>query len=155
MENGTARIGEVFNYGILHLEWTTALFIVVVFFITMIILHNLLFRPILRTLEAREAETGKNDNRTEKSFKELELLQSDYESKLVVIREQIQQERQSALNEALEKANQIVETARTAITKEIEEAEGALAEERNSAMKEAESLVEGLAQLIKTKVLVN
>lgn len=155
MENGTARIGEIFNYGILHLEWPTALFIVIVFFTTMIILHNLLFRPVLRTLEARETETGKNDEQSEKTSTELEHMQTDYESKLVEIRAQIQQERQSALNEAIEKANQIVDTTRSAITQEIEKAEIALAEDRNNAMKEAESLVEGLAQLIKTKVLVN
>jgi len=153
MENGTTRIGEIFNYGILHLEWPTALFIVIVFFLTMIILHNLLFRPILRTLEARESEIDKNNEQTEKSASDLDRLQQEYQTKLVAIREQIQQERQDALDEALQKAKEIVDKSRAAITNEIEDAEKALAEERNSAITEAETLVEGLAQTIKTKVL--
>lgn len=153
MENGTTRIGEIFNYGILHLEWPTALFIVIVFFLTMVILHNLLFRPILRTLEARESKINENNAKTEKTASELDHLQQQYQSKLGDIREQIQQERQNALDESSEKARVIIKNAKEAVTKEIEDAEKSLNEERNIALKEAESLVEGLAQLIKTKAL--
>lgn len=153
MEHGSVRIGEVFNFGMLHLEWPTALFILIVFVVTMVLLNSLLFKPILRTLEARQSRIDKNTNDTNSVLAESEKSERDYESKLVEVREKIQQTRQTSLDEALEISQRILGNTKDTIAVKLEEAEKELVKERVNAMKEAASLTEGLAQLIKTKVL--
>jgi len=153
MEHGTARIGELFNFGMLHLEWPTALFILIVFAITMILLNGLLFKPVLRTLEARQSGIDKNTQETASLAAASEKSESDYESKLVNVREKIQQARQSSLDEALENSKRIIEGTKETITAKLAEAEKELVAERENAMKEAASLTEELSQLIKSKVL--
>lgn len=153
MAHGSAKIGEIFNFGMLHLEWPTALFILVVFLLTMILLNFLLFKPILRTLEARQSQVDDHLNQTENLSASIEKSESDYAAKMADVREKIQQTRQSALDEALENSKQIIGDTRDTITAKLEEAEKELEKERESALKEASSLTEGLAQLIKSKVL--
>ncbi len=153
MAHGSARIGEIFNFGMLHLEWPTALFILVVFVVTMILLNSLLFKPILRTLEARQSQIDDHLSQTEGLSASIEKSESDYEAKMADVREKIQQTRQSALNEALENSKQIIGDTKDAIAANFEEAEKELEKERENALKEASSLTEGLAQLIKAKVL--
>ena len=137
----------------LHLEWPTALFILIVFVVTMVLLNSLLFKPILRTLEARQSRIDKNTNDTNSVLAESEKSERDYESKLVEVREKIQQTRQTSLDEALEISQRILGNTKDTIAVKLEEAEKELVKERVNAMKEAASLTEGLAQLIKTKVL--
>lgn len=153
MEHGSARIGEVFNFGMLHLEWPTALFILIVFIVTTILLNTLLFKPILRTLEARQSQIDDQLGQTEGLSASIEKSENDYESKLSDVREKIQQTRQTALNEALDSSKQIIGDTRDTITTKLEAAEKELVTERENALKEAASLTEGLAQLIKSKVL--
>ena len=153
MEHGSARIGEVFNFGMLHLEWPTALFILIVFVVTMILLNSLLFKPVLRTLEARQSGIDKNTEETKNLAAASEKSESDYESKLVDVKEKIQQARQSSFDEALENSKRIIEEAREAIANKLTDAEKELVIERDNAMKEAATLTEGLAKLIKSKVL--
>ncbi|MBU2645679.1 ATP synthase F0 subunit B [bacterium] len=153
MEHGSARIGEIFDFGMLHLEWPTALFILIVFVLTMILLNSLLFKPILRTLEARQSAIDKNISETEGLSASIEKSDQDYERRLADVREKIQQVRQSALNEALENSKQVIGKTKDTIATKLEEAHKELEKEREDALKEAASLTESLAQLIKSKVL--
>lgn len=153
MEHGSARIGEVFNFGMLHLEWPTALFILVVFVVTMILLNSLLFKPIVRTLEARQAKVDDNIKQTQGLSASIEKSESDYEARLSDVREKINQTRQSALSEALESSKKIIGDTQDVVAGKLEEAEKELIKERDNALKEAASLTENLAQLIKSKVL--
>lgn len=153
MAHGSARIGEVFNFGMLHFEWPTALFILVVFVVTMIVLNTLLFKPILRTLEARQSQIDNNLKQTDELAASIEKSECDYETQLADVREKIQQTRQSALDEAMEKSKQIIGETKESIADKLAEAGTELNKERENALKEAASLTEGLAQLIKTKLL--
>lgn len=153
MEQGSARIGEVFNFGLLHLEWPTALFVFVVFVLTVIVLNTFLFKPILRTLEARQSEIDSNKKNTTDLAQTIENSQKDYEAKLAEMRETVQQSRQEAVEEALANAKKMVESTKESVAKKLEEAEKELEGERNNALKEAASLTTDLAQLIKSKVL--
>ncbi len=154
MEHGSARIGEIFNFGMLHLEWPTALFILVVFVVTMILLNALLFKPILRTLETRESQVNDHLKQTNDLSSSIEKSESDYEAKLSDVREKIQQSRQSSLNEALEFSQKVIGDTKETIAAKLEEAEKELEKNRASALEEASSLTEGLAQMIRSKVLV-
>ena len=49
----------IFNFGLLHLEWTNALFVLTVFSVLVVLLHFLLFKPVLRTVLNREKNQGR------------------------------------------------------------------------------------------------
>jgi len=153
MAHGSERIGEVFNFGMLHLEWPTALFILVVFIVTMILLNALLFKPILRTLEARQTEMEASRKQTDGIKTAILNSESDYNAKLADVRLKIQSTRQSALEEAMEASKLIIGEARDKVVAKLEKAEQELTKERENALKEAASLTENLAKLIKSKVL--
>jgi len=153
MEHGSARIGQIFDFGMLHLEWPTALFILAVFLITMICLNLLLFKPIIRTLEARQSEVDKNIDEKESLSARIKQTEQDYQANLADVRETIQQIRQDALDEALNRSKQLIDQARKSISGKLDEAQKELNREREAALKEAATLTEGLSQLIKNKVL--
>ncbi len=153
MEHGSAKIGEVFNFGMLHLEWTTALFVFCCFILTMIVLNTMLFKPILRTLETRQSKLDKNKEESKNLAQTVEKSEQDYQGKLSEMKEAIQQSRQEALDEAMKKANQLVDDAKSAVSIKLEDSEKSLKQERSTALKDAASLTSELAQLIKSKVL--
>jgi F-type H+-transporting ATPase subunit b len=153
MEHGSDTIGEVFNFGMLHLEWPTALFVFVLFILTMIVLNSLLFKPIIRTLESRQSQIDKDKEESGKLAKNLETSERDYQGKLSDVRETIQKSHQQAIDEAHRKTNQMVESAKEAVSAKIADATKELDSERANALKEASSLTKELSQLIKSKVL--
>ena len=51
----------IFNFGLLHLEWTNALFVLTVFSVLVFLLHFLLFKPVLRTVLNREKNQGSSE----------------------------------------------------------------------------------------------
>lgn len=153
MEHGSARIGELFDFGMLHLEWPTALFVFVVFLLTMIVLNSLLFKPILRTLEARQAEIDKSKEEAAKAKMKNEQAQNDYESKLADMRETIHRSRQEALDEAMKNASQLIDQAKKSMASKIEDAEKEIQTEQKKALDEAASITGDLAKMIKARVL--
>ena len=76
-----AAIGEVFNFGVLHLEWPTALFIFVVFILTMLILNTLLFKPVLRSVEGRQGILDQRTGRLEEISQTLTDFQEELKAK--------------------------------------------------------------------------
>lgn len=153
MEHGSARIGEVFNFGMLHLEWPTALFILIVFLVTMTVLNILLFKPIIRSLEARKAIQDKNEQEAQSLSSSMEKSEAAYKEKLTEIREKINQTRQQALDESLASAKELIDKTKETIKGKIEIAEKELSGDLEKAFKDAELLTSDLSELIKTKVL--
>ncbi len=153
MEHGSERIGEIFNFGMLHLEWPTALFVFVIFVLTITVLNTMLFKPILRTLEARQSELDKNKNDSKSLAQTIETSEQDYQAKLADLRETIQKTRQEAIEEAISSTREKVDQAKANTTKKLEDAEKELESERKSAMEQAATLTTELSQLIKSKVI--
>ncbi len=151
MEHG--RVGEIFNYGVLHLEWPTALFIFVAFMVTMFLLNHLLFAPILRTLDAREAEVNKNNEKVKSLEQKIEMSEKGYQDKIRNLQILIQDSRQKALNEAMEEAKVIISKARDKAEQTLADAEKELLTTKNDALKEAAQLTGKLAELINTKAI--
>ncbi|MCP4298142.1 MAG: ATP synthase F0 subunit B [Proteobacteria bacterium] len=151
MEHG--RFGEIFNYGVLHLEWPTALFIFVAFMVTMFLLNHLLFAPILRTLDAREAEVNKNNEKVKSLEQKIEMSEKGYQDKIRDLQILIQDSRQKALNEAMDEAKVIISKARDNAEQTLAEAEKELSTIKNDALKEAAQLTGKLAELINTKAI--
>ena len=54
---------SIFDFGLLHLEWTNVIFTLVVFSASIFLLHILLFRPVIRTIQNRENYQGSGENK--------------------------------------------------------------------------------------------
>jgi len=155
MEHGTVvtRPGQVFDFGLLHLEWTTALFILVVFVITMFLLNTLLFKPIIRTLEARQAGIDKNKDKVKGVNETVESSEKNYQEKLAEVNAKIQAARLEALKIAKEAANKILEQVKASTSEKLDAAGKELADDQKKAMENVAGLSDELAQIINAKVL--
>ncbi len=153
MEQVHPPAGEVFNFGLLHLEWTSALFVFVVFVITMFFLNILLFKPILRTLDARKAKLDANDDKVKGLNSTIESSEKDYKAKLSDVNEKIRLARQEALVSAKEEASKILEQVKASTSKKLDAAEKEITQDQKQAMDQVTGLSKDLAQLINAKVL--
>mgnify|MGYP005629943753 FL=1 len=155
MEHGSVvtRPGQVFDFGLLHLEWTTALFILVVFVITMFLLNTLLFKPIIRTLEARQAGIDKNNDKVKGVNETVESSEKNYQEKLADVNTKIQASRLEALKIAKEEANKILEQVKASTREKLDAAGKELADDQKKAMENVAGLSDELAQIINAKVL--
>ena len=153
MAQGTPPTGEVFNFGLLHLEWTTALFVLVVFVITTYLLNILLFKPILRTLDARQSKLDRNSEKVADLQTAVEATEKEYGDKLSDISENIRLARHEALQSAKAEANRILEQAKEATSEKLEVAGKEIAKDREQAVNQVATLAKSLARLIETKAL--
>ena len=90
----------IFNFGLLHLEWTNALFVLTVFSVLVLLLHFLLFKPVLRTVLNREKNQGSSE-------KEILQLQAEKEQ---TIQKTQEVEKQANLEMSLYRASQLKQT---------------------------------------------
>ena len=153
MEQVHPPAGEVFNFGLLHLEWTSALFVFVVFVITMFLMNILLFKPILRTLDARKAKLDANSDKVKGLGSTIESSEKDYKAKLSDVNEKIRLARHEALVSAKEEASKILEQVKASTSEKLDAAEKEIAQDQKKAMDQVTELSKDLAQLINAKVL--
>ncbi len=147
------QYGAIFNYGILHLEWPTALFILVVFSTTMLLLNLLLFKPLLRTLEGRALILSQGNERLEAIQTELEAAQAAFEAAQAKMLAEVGEEFQASMAASQQQASQITEAAKEKAQQTLSAATDEIDQEMSQATKEAKGLAKELASLIQTKVL--
>ena len=109
----------VFDYGVLHLELNTALFIFGLVLIVMFALNRLLFRPVLRSLDNRAALLGEVRESTHRREKEIENLEADYRRRLAQVREEVNRFRQEVRREAQQEVDAILAEARRVADREL------------------------------------
>ncbi|MDH5559378.1 MAG: ATP synthase F0 subunit B [Deltaproteobacteria bacterium] len=148
---GHERIGEIFNFGVLHLEWPTALYIFVVFLITMFLLNTWLFKPILRTLENRRKVNDKNLETIKNLSTAIDASRETYLSKLEKTQKEILGEQQRGIETASRQAKEILDAARKISDEKIEEAFAEIRREKEDALVLAKKLTQDLAESIQKK----
>lgn len=142
----------IFNYGVLHLELNTALFILAVFLIVTFFLQRWLFRPVLRTLRNRNAlMEGIREGNAEKQ-QDISRLTKEYEERMDQIRAEIDQFRQERRREASRDAGAILararETAEAELSRSMEDMERAMVQVRDDVLKNSGRLAEEITQRI-------
>ena len=125
----------------------------VVFIITMILLNQFLFKPILRTLEARQAKVDKNNSRSSELVASIESSEKDYQKSLAEVNETIRHARQEALQKAKDHANSVLTKVKEEAAVKIESAQADLAKNKDAALIEAETLSKELAEAITKNII--
>lgn len=112
---------QIFDFGLLHLEWSNAVFVLYVFLVVMIGLNFWLFRPILQTLEIRRQITKKqktNQQIAEKACQDLEL---EYDTKLNKAEQAIQRLLETKKLEQQEQTKQALKSAQEELASMFEQ----------------------------------
>jgi len=149
------RIGEVFNFGTLHMEWPTALFVFVMFMITVTALNLLLYKPLLATLEARENADDGAGERLDSIEKELVALEDSYKQVLNTAHRANEAAHKVAVAEANAEAQVFITEAKERSAVTMESATREIESEIVTATAQAKELATGLAETIQTKVLAS
>lgn len=144
---------ELFNFGLLHLNLNTALFILVLVLVVMFFLNRLLFRPVLRTLDNRAARLGSQSEAAEKDRLAVSALTTQYETDLVRVRNEVAQVRQESHQKTHAEVARILSEARTAAKADLDAALGELHTQTEAARVELEAATEGLATKISQRLV--
>ena len=144
---------SVFNFGLLHMEWPTALFVLVVFVMVMITLNSLLFKPILKTLEARETTVNHLHKQREELLGRTNQLRDQYEAAIKKAHESTLQIHAEKRKGAIEEYQKIIFEAKEEANTQILNIDRVLAEEKNKAIEDSKLMVGELSQLIVDKIV--
>ena len=144
---------RIFDYGVLHLELNTALFIFVLVLIVMYSMNRLLFNPVLRTLDNRTQMLGKLRDSTQQQLREIEALDRDYQTQFAQVREEVNTYRQEARRDAQDAVEAVLADARKAVEMDLSSALSDLEKEALRLRDELAQRVGGLAQQISRRVL--
>ena len=103
----------VFDYGTLHLQVNTPLYILGLVLVAMFFLHFWLFRPVLKTLDRRKAMLEKMEEETGANQEEVARLLEDYQANLTKVREEVATVRKEAYKQARLAADAILADAKS------------------------------------------
>lgn len=144
---------KVFDFGLLHMEVNTPLFILVLVLIVMLALNFLLFRPVLRTLDNRKALAETQHGAAEGAASEIARLAGQYEADLVDVRREVAQVRQEGHQSAQAESSRILSQAREAAQGDFEAAMTELRQQTEEARAELEASAAGLAGQISQRLV--
>ncbi len=144
---------ELFDFQILHMELNTPLYMLVLVLAVMFLMHKLLFRPVIRTLENREQLQASLREAASNRRKEIELLTQDYERNLARVRAEVAQVRQESHREAQEAVGAILEEARREARAEFDSAMDELRREVEQARAGLEQASRQLAEQAANRIL--
>ena len=143
----------IFNFGLLHLEWTNALFVLTVFSVLVLLLHFLLFKPVLRTVLNRE----KNQGSSEKEILQLQAEKEQTIQKTQEVEKQANLEmslyRASQLKQTKEKLDRILNEKKMQLEKKSQEVRLEYQKNFKSIEENIESLSDEMVEELKIKVV--
>ncbi len=144
---------KVFDFGLLHMEVNTPLFILALVLVVMFALNFLLFRPVLRTLDNRRAQADAQNSAAEGDAAEIARLAEQYEADLARVRSEVAQVRQEGHQAAQAEVSRILSQAREAAQGDFEAAMAELRQQIGEAGAELEAAAAGLAGQISQRLV--
>jgi F-type H+-transporting ATPase subunit b len=131
----------------------TVLVQMVLFLITIFLLHNVLFKPYLRTLDARkEAVEGSREEAGELDARAAALM-VEYDEKMMAARRDAKEVRDSLRNQGLAEQNDVIDEVRTELTAKLGDERNRIALQVEEAKKQIQSRSQGLAEAMVKKVI--
>ena len=118
-----------------------------------LILKNLLFKPVMDIISARESEIQSNLAQGERAKREGNKLKAEYEEKLSTAKEQGREIINQATLKAKEKEEKIIEDAKNEAKSILDRAEKDINRQREKAMNDIKSDISDLVLLTASKVI--
>jgi F-type H+-transporting ATPase subunit b len=136
----------------LNIDWTlgVSLISVVVF---LLLLNKILFRPLHRFMEARDAGIRSDLDEAARLRQQVEASLMTYETALSTARRDMTEQALSAQRQVEAKQREVVETARSEAGKIVAEAQAAIAQDVEQARAQLADQASGLARLVVAKLL--
>ncbi len=122
----SSHLVRFFDFGVLHMELNTPLYIFVLVLVVMFFLNKWLFRPVLRTLDNRERTMESLAEAAMNARGEFARLAEDYEDSLAQVRTEVAQVRAEQNRLAQQEVAAILEDSRTQARAEFDAAMGEL-----------------------------
>jgi F-type H+-transporting ATPase subunit b len=123
------------------------------FFVVFVLLWALLFRPVVRLIEARREATEGRSQRAEEIGREAERLAADVDSQIAGARRAASAERDRMVEQARRRQREVDERAREQSRAEIARARQKMEREGGRVRTELEAEVENLAEKVAGRVL--
>ncbi len=144
---------ELFDFDLLHLQLNTPLFIAVLVMVVVWLVNRWWFKPVLRSLDARQALLKEWRSAAEADNLKAEQLLSDYNKQLVEVRKSLDGVRSEGLKQAQAKAQQLMAQERQVAQRELEVSRLDLKQQIEAARKELPQHAEKLAQQVCKQLL--
>lgn len=123
------------------------------FLFSLVLLHFILYRPYLRTLDLREQNVEGSEEEAGEMGAQADVLEQKYNDKIRKARRDAQDVRESLRQQGLAEQSDLHEEVREEIDAKLSEERAAIEEHVEKARRDIEERAEGLADAMVTKVL--
>lgn len=123
------------------------------FLIALFMLHFLLFKPYLKTLQARSESVEGSEEEADEMGEQAEVLREKYDKKILKARRDAQEIRDSLRNQGLAEQEDIQQEVDEELQAKLAEERAAIAERVAAARAEIEDRADGLADAMVEKIL--
>ncbi|MDH4120944.1 MAG: ATP synthase F0 subunit B [Deltaproteobacteria bacterium] len=144
---------RVFDFGALHLELNTPVFLFVLIMVVMFLLNALLFRPVMRSVENRTKHLDQTKTGIAENQKTIQRLQEEFQAKLSKVKADIAQIRMEARRKTQMETEGILKEAKKTAEDELRKALDTMNQEVGSVRKELLDRSGALAKQVATQVL--
>jgi F-type H+-transporting ATPase subunit b len=144
---------RIFDFGVLHMEVNTPLYILVLVVVTMVLMHLLLFRPVLRTMDNRARLLQTLQASTTDARDRIEQLTRDYEAKLAEVRAEVARVRAESGRQTRADVDAVIEQAHQEAQAEYQAALADLRQQVEAAQRELSTASQRLAEQTTNRIL--
>lgn len=125
------------------------------FLFTLFMLHTLLMKPYLKTLDARQESVGGSEEEAVEMQAQAVLLEHEYDQNMLTARRDAQQVRESFRDQGLTEQSEIVEEVRQELQAKLESERALIAERVESATREISRQADLLAESMVDRLIPN
>lgn len=147
------KLVRLFDFGMLHMEANTVVFIFILLLVVMFFMNRFLFSPVLRTLDARAGALETMRTQVENGKKEIAQLSENYQASLEKVRAEVGEVRAESRKEAAQQVEEILKKARSQADQTLKAALSELEKEVAQASTELSQAAQGLAQKTADRIL--
>ncbi len=147
-----AWFGFNMDYGLLHLQLATPIFVLFILLSMILLLNQLLFKPVLKTIDHRKNTLQKNQTSIQVLEKELQKVSEDLQSQKNLNREKVAQIYHAAQHSAKEASAAILRDSQRENKQLLEQAQSEIESEFQLALQALQDEIQPLKQTLQKRV---
>lgn len=144
---------KIFDFGTLHLELNTPVFIFSLVMVVLVLVNWLLIGPVMRTVRARADQAKASADKTADMLARAQTMRQEYQDKLNKARGEVTQARIDGRKEAGKATEDILSKAKTSADAELKIQMEAMRSDISATQGELKAKVPALAGQIATRLL--